>query len=162
MHNTTAIYAGSFDPVTLGHLDVIERASKLFDHLHILVGTNPAKKTLLSDKDRELLIKKSTAHLKNISVGTFSGLLVNHAKKIGASYLVRGLRSMSDFDYEMQLANINYKECKDIETIFIPTRLELSTISSSAVKELARNGGNISSYVNDIVAAELKSIFIKD
>lgn len=142
-----AIYPGSFDPVTKGHLDVIERSAKLVDELVVSVLNNSAKNALFSVQERVTMLKELTAHIPNVTVDAFSGLLVDYAKKIGAVILVRGLRAVTDFEYELQIAQTNHEIDKDIETIFLTTRLEYAYISSTIVKEVASYGGDISHFV---------------
>jgi pantetheine-phosphate adenylyltransferase len=143
----TGIYAGSFDPLTNGHIDIAVRSHQFFDKLVIAVGINPNKKTLFSEEERQLFIRQSFAHFPNIKVASFQGLLVDYAKEIGATVLVRGIRSVSDFEYEMNLASINKTLAPDIETMFLPTSPKLAIVSSSMVKEVAKYGGDISSFV---------------
>mgnify|MGYP002511143169 CR=1 FL=1 len=142
-----AIYPGSFDPVTKGHLDVIERSAKLVDELVVSVLNNSAKNALFSVQERVTMLKELTAHIPNVTVDAFSGLLVDYAKKIGAVILVRGLRAVTDFEYELQIAQTNHEIDTDIETIFLTTRLEYAYISSTIVKEVASYGGDISHFV---------------
>ncbi len=142
-----AIYPGSFDPVTKGHLDVIERSAKLVDELVVSVLNNSAKNALFSVQERVTMLKELTAHIPNVTVDAFSGLLVDYAKKIGAVIIVRGLRAVTDFEYELQIAQTNHEIDTDIETIFLTTRLEYAYISSTIVKEVASYGGDISHFV---------------
>lgn len=143
---TLAIYPGSFDPVTLGHVDVIERASKLFDHLLVAVGENSAKRPLLSTSQRIDAMKAATADIPNVSVDSFRGLLMDFVELKGAGVIVRGLRATADFEYEFQMATINRKQAK-IDTIFLMTKWEHSYLSSTMVKELARLGGEFETMV---------------
>ena len=142
-----AIYAGSFDPATLGHLDVIERASKLFDKVIVAVGVNPAKKTLFSPEERVEIISSLIGGFPNVSVDVFSGLLVEFAKSKKACAIIRGLRAMTDFDYEFQIGLANMDMCPQIETIFLLTSPRNIFISSSLAKEIARFGGDASGYL---------------
>jgi len=159
-----AIYAGSFDPITLGHVDIINRSLSLCDHLVVAVGENSSKKSTLSVLDRLNLIDKSLDFLnhKNISIESFKGLLVDYAKKNGAAILIRGIRSVSDFEYEINLANINGTLAPSIETIFLPTDPQLAMISSSMVKEIAKYGGDISKFVTPCVNKAIKQIYSSD
>lgn len=158
---TKAIYAGTFDPITFGHLDLIDRSLKFCDKLIVTVGVNSAKKTLFSEMERVYLINKSLENYFNqsnydrISVTSFEGLLVNYAKDAGASLLIRGIRSVSDFEYEINLAGVNKTLDHTIETVFLPTVPSLSVVSSSMVKEIAKLGGNISQFVPALVAEAL-------
>lgn len=156
----TAIFAGTFDPITKGHLDIIERALKIFDRIIVAVGENPSKKCLFSIGERLDMIKQSTKGL-NVTVDHFSGLLVKYAKEKKAKAIIRGLRAVSDFDYEFQSALMNRKLCKDIETIFIMTRGMYSYLSASIVKESARFGANLKGTVPKIVEQKLKQKFKK-
>jgi pantetheine-phosphate adenylyltransferase len=142
-----AVYAGSFDPITVGHLDVIQRSSKLFENLVVGVGTNSAKSPLLTAGERQLVIREACSDLSNVTVNIFSGLLVNYCKEIGASVIVRGLRAVSDFEAELAMAHVNYMLDPEIETVFLDTKANNSFISSSMVKEIARNKGDFSKLV---------------
>lgn len=144
-----AIYPGSFDPVTNGHLDIITRGSKLFDKLIVGVLVNIDKKGLFTIDERVDLIKKVTAHLPNVEVISFNGLLVNLAKKYDARIILKGLRAVSDFEYEFQMALMNSQLDSDIETLFMMTSAEYSYLSSSSVKQVAKFGGNITGLVPD-------------
>jgi pantetheine-phosphate adenylyltransferase len=159
------IYAGSFDPLTFGHLDIIQRSLKFCDELVIAVGINASKKTLFTVDERLQMIDQAaqTLDYTKISVVSFDSLLVELAKQIGATILVRGIRSVSDFEYEINLANINRKIGPGIDTVFLPTSPELSIVSSSATKEIARFGGNIDSFVPSFISklAHQKFGFVK-
>ncbi|MEZ9820172.1 pantetheine-phosphate adenylyltransferase [Shewanella sp. 10N.286.45.A1] len=154
MH-TRAIYPGTFDPVTNGHADLIERAAKLFKHVVIGIALNPSKKPRFTLDERVELLKTVTAHLDNVEVVGFSGLLVDFAKEQQASVLVRGLRAVSDFEYEFQLANMNRRLSPDLESVFLTPAEENSFISSTLVKEVAHHGGDISQFVHIKVANAL-------
>ena len=142
-----AIYPGSFDPITFGHLDIIERSSKIVDELVIGVLHNSAKNSLFSLDERVSMIKETTKHLPNVKVGSFDGLLVDYMKDIDASIIIRGLRAVTDFEYELQIAQTNHVQNEDIETIFLTTNLKYSYLSSTIVKEFASYGGDISKFV---------------
>lgn len=150
-----AIYPGSFDPVTMGHLDVIERSSRLVDELVVGVLNNSAKNALFSVRERVNMLKELTAHFPNVTVDAFDGLLVDYAKKIGAVIIVRGLRAVTDFEYELQIAQTNHEIDSDIETIFLTTRLEYAYLSSTIVKEVASYGGDISHFVPQQIIARM-------
>lgn len=154
MH-TRAIYPGTFDPVTNGHADLIERAAKLFKHVVIGIALNPSKKPRFTLDERVELLKTVTAHLDNVEVVGFSGLLVDFAKDQQASVLVRGLRAVSDFEYEFQLANMNRRLSPDLESVFLTPAEENSFISSTLVKEVAHHGGDVSQFVHIDVANAL-------
>lgn len=143
----TAIYPGSFDPMTKGHMDVLERASSMFDKVIIAVLDNTQKKCLLPTKKRVELIKKSVSGLENVSVDSFDGLTIEYARQQGATVLIRGLRAVSDFEYEMQLSQMNSSLAPEINTIFLITKPEYNFISSSAIKEIVMMGGDISQFV---------------
>jgi pantetheine-phosphate adenylyltransferase len=144
---TTVIYPGSFDPFTNGHLDVADRASKLFDRVIIAVARNDSKQPLFSLDERADLIRKSLGHRGNVQVDTFDGLLVEYAASQGARAIVRGLRAVSDFEFEFQLALMNRKLKEEIETLFLMPKDTYSFLSSRIVKEIARLGGDISPFV---------------
>ena len=144
---TIALYAGSFDPITLGHLDIIKSSSEIFEKLIVGIAINPDKKYLISAEDRIKLIKESTKDIANIEVYSFDGLTVDFAKKHNASALVRGLRSANDFEYEKELAFFNYDINDSIKTVFLMSKPENNYISSSAVKELIYHKADISKYV---------------
>lgn len=148
---TIAICPGSFDPVTNGHLDIIQRAAVIFDELIIAVGNNPGKKPLFTVEERIELLKKAIAEIKltNVRVDHFTGLQVEFARAHQAKVIVKGLRALSDFEYEFQMALLNKKLEPDLETLFMMTSVQYSFLSSSAVKEIARNGGNIDGLVPD-------------
>ncbi|MBE5971520.1 MAG: pantetheine-phosphate adenylyltransferase [Lachnoclostridium sp.] len=154
-----AIYPGSFDPVTLGHIDVIERASKLFDHLIIAVLGNSAKTPLFSTEERVNMLKEVTKHIPNVEVQCFGGLTVDFAKANDAKAMVRGLRAVTDFEYELQIAQLNHVINPEIDTVFLTTDLKYAYLSSSSVKEVAAYGGDISQFVTPYVEAEVKKKF---
>jgi len=143
----TVICPGSFDPVTKGHMDIIERASKLFDKVIVAVLNNASKNPSFTIDERIELLKETTKHLDNIEISTFDGLLVAFAKLRGASAVVKGLRAVTDFEYEFQMSMINKKLCPEIETIFLNTSQEYMYLSSSVVKQIASAGGDISMFV---------------
>ena len=142
-----AIYPGSFDPVTNGHVDIILRSSKIVDKLIVGVLNNSAKKSLFSVEERVSMLKELTKDLPNVEVTSFDGLLVDYMREIDASIIVRGLRAVTDFEYELQIAQTNHIEKTDIETIFLTTNLQYSYLSSTIVKEFASYGGDISKFV---------------
>lgn len=150
-----AVYPGSFDPITKGHLDVLESAAKMFDKVYIAVLNNSAKKNFLPVNDRVELIKKSVANIKNVEVDRFDGLTVDYAHEKGANFLVRGLRAVSDFEFEMQLSQTNHSIAPDITTVFLITKPQYNFISSSIVKEIAMLGKDISNFVPDAVCEYL-------
>jgi len=154
-----ALYPGSFDPITLGHLDLIERSSKLFKSVIVIVAINPEKQYLFSVEKRIELIKDSVEHLDNIEIDSFSGLTVNYAKKHNATAIIRGLRAVSDFEKELQMAQINHSLNPDIETLFLATASEYSFLSSSVVKEVAKFGGSVDHLVPLAVAKALREHF---
>ena len=142
-----AIYPGSFDPLTLGHLDMIERSAKIVDELVIGVLNNSAKNSLFSLDERVSMIKEMTESMPNVTVASFDGLLVDYMKEINATIIVRGLRAVTDFEYELQIAQTNHVENPEVETIFLTTSLQYSYLSSTIVKEFASDGGDISKFV---------------
>lgn len=147
------VYPGSFDPATYGHLDIIQRSSKTVDKLIVAVLNNSQKEPLLTTDERIKLLKELTADLPNVEIDSFMGLLVDYAIEKDATVIIRGFRAVSDFEFEIQLAQTNYILCDDIETIFLVTRNEYSFLSSSIVKEVARYNGDISKMVPPIVEA---------
>lgn len=146
-----AIYPGSFDPVTLGHLDIIERAAKIVDELVVAVLMNGSKSPLFTVEERVNMLREVTKHIGNVKVMSFSGLLVDFAKEINASIIIRGLRAITDFEYELQMAQTNHILNDKIDTVFLTSNLEYSYLSSSTVKEVASFGGDISKFVPEYV-----------
>ena len=142
-----AIYPGSFDPLTLGHLDMIKRSAKIVDELVIGVLNNSAKNSLFSLDERVSMIKEMTESMPNVTGASFDGLLVDYMKEINATIIVRGLRAVTDFEYELQIAQTNHVENPEVETIFLTTSLQYSYLSSTIVKEFASYGGDISKFV---------------
>jgi pantetheine-phosphate adenylyltransferase len=155
----TALCPGSFDPVTLGHLDIIERTARHFDDVIVAVIRNPQKsKSLFTLEERQEMLAEVTAHLGNITIEFFKGLLVDFARDQGAEAIVKGLRAMTDFDYELQMAQMNH-ELSGIDTFFISTSPQYSFLSSSLVREVAKFGGDVSSMVPPVVAKRLVERF---
>ncbi len=152
----TAIYPGTFDPVTLGHIDVASRAAKMFDHLIIAVAASPGKQPHFDLQHRCDMAKEVLSDYKNVRIETFSGLLVEFVKAKEASVIVRGLRAVSDFEYEVQLANLNRQMEPDIETVFVAAASQYTFVSSSIVREIAALGGDVSQFVHPLVEAALK------
>ena len=142
-----AIYPGSFDPVTNGHMDIIRRSANIVDELYVGVLNNSAKNSLFSASERVSMLKEMTADLENVHVVSFDGLLVDFAREIQATIIIRGLRAVTDFEYELQIAQTNHVEYEEIETIFLTTSLQYSYLSSTIVKEFAAYGGDISRFV---------------
>lgn len=151
----TAIYPGSFDPITNGHLDIIERSSRIFDKVIVSVLHNSAKKPVFTAEERVAFIKSATGHLKNVETDFFDGLLVDYARKKSATTIIKGLRAVSDFEYEMQMALMNRRQNPDIETLFLISSSEYSFLSSSIVKEVAHLGGNLDGFVPECIKAEI-------
>lgn len=154
-----AIYPGSFDPMTHGHLDIIQRSSMLFDEVIMAVVGNPGKSPLLPVEVRQKLIEEAVKDLKNVSVGAFQGLTVDYARQNHVTVLIRGLRAISDFEAEMGMTQTNKQLFPELETIFLMTKAEYSFISSSTVKEIARLGGDVSQFVPAPVNEYLKRHF---
>lgn len=142
-----AIYPGSFDPLTLGHVDIIERSAQIVDELVVGVLHNSAKNSLFSIEERVSMIKEIIDSIPNVTVASFDGLLVDYMKEIDATIIVRGLRAVTDFEYELQIAQTNHVENPAVETIFLTTSLQYSYLSSTIVKEFASYGGDISKFV---------------
>ncbi len=153
------LYPGSFDPLTLGHLDLIERASEVFDNLVVAVLSNPQKTPIFTLEERIHQISESTKHLKRIQIVSFDGLTVTCARQHKVDLILRGLRAMSDFEYELQIAHTNRSLSSDFETIFLATSTHHSFLSSSVVKEVARFGGDVEHMVPKIVAKDLSRVF---
>ncbi|MDM5156115.1 pantetheine-phosphate adenylyltransferase [Bacillus sp. DX1.1] len=154
-----AISSGSFDPITLGHLDIIKRGAKVFDEVYVVVLNNSSKKPFFSVEERLELIREAIKDIPNVKVDSHSGLLVEYAKMRNANAILRGLRAVSDFEYEMQITSMNRKLDEDIETFFIMTNNQYSFLSSSIVKEVARYGGNVAGLVPPVVERALKEKF---
>jgi pantetheine-phosphate adenylyltransferase len=154
-----ALYPGSFDPLTLGHLDLIERAARLFDGLIVAVLQNPGKTPAFSLEQRLGQIRRATAHLQGVQVGSFDGLTVEFARSSGAGVILRGLRAMSDFEFELQIAHTNHSLAPGVETLFLATAVQHSFLSSSVVKEVARFGGDVAHLVPPGVAEDLTRLF---
>ena len=150
-----AVYPGSFDPVTLGHLDIIGRAARLVDELIVGVLVNSAKTPLFSVEERVKMLKEVTKDLENVRIVPFHGLLVEFAAEMGAGLIIRGLRAITDFEYELQMSQTNHKLEPNVETMFLTTGIEYSYLSSTTVKEIAAFGGDLSQFVPEAVAVEL-------
>lgn len=156
---TTAIYPGSFDPVTYGHLDIIERSSKMVDKLIVGVLNNKAKTPLFSAEERVNMLKEVTSHLKNVEIQAFGGLLVDFARQSDAKIIVRGLRAITDFEYELQMSQTNRIIAPEVDTIFLTTNLRFAYLSSTTVKEVAMFGGDISAFLHPYVEEKVKEKF---
>ena len=148
---TLAVYAGSFDPITHGHLDVVKRGARLFDHVVVALGVHPTRKPLFDKDDRLELLREAVAGVPNVEVAAFRGLLIHYCAEIGARILIRGLRHSMDFEYELQIAQANTDMAPELETVFLPT--------SSLVREIASHGGDVSRYVPPHVHAALTAKF---
>lgn len=164
-----AVYAGTFDPVTNGHLDIIERASTLYDELIVAVVRNASSQSLFSYEERiEMMqsavddIRSSDMRVSNIVVEGFSGLLVDYVREKGSKVIIRGLRAVSDYEYEAQMALMNRKIANDIETVFLMTSENQSSISSSMAREVARHGGNVAAFVPRLACTKLCDAFIRN
>lgn len=153
-----AVYPGSFDPITNGHLDVLTRAASIFDKVIVLVAHNEKKSSRFSTEDRVNMIKEAIIGLDNVEVDSYSGLTVEYAKKHGANHLIRGLRAVTDFDYEFQLSSANEYLDSSIDTVFLMSKVEKSFINSSMIVELYKNGVDVSSLVPASVVKRLKNI----
>lgn len=159
MNKKIAVVPGSFDPITNGHLDIIKRAADVFDIVYVAVLNNSAKHPLFSIEERLALIEEVTKEIPNIEIETSSGLLIDYAKSKNAKAIVRGLRAVSDFEYEMQITSMNRVLDENIETFFIMTKNQYSFLSSSIVKEVAKYGGNVRELVPEAVEHALKEKF---
>ena len=151
-----AIYPGSFDPVTYGHMDIIIRSCKIVDELIVGVLCNKAKMPLFSVEERVKMLEEVTKDLKNVRIVPFNGLLVDFAAKMDADLIIRGLRAITDFEYELQMSQTNHKLEPNVETMFLTTSIEYSYLSSTTVKEIAAFGGDLSQFVPETVAVELR------
>lgn len=151
-----AVFPGSFDPPTNGHLNIIQRASKLFDEVDVVVAVNNDKKSLFTVEERLSFLEEMVKPYKNVSVHAWSQIVVNYAKKVGAKVLIRGVRNSNDFSYEFDLSLMNYKLDPEIETVFIPTDQRYLLLKSSSIKELAKLGGDISDMVPPVIEKALK------
>jgi pantetheine-phosphate adenylyltransferase len=158
-HRRLAVYAGSFDPVTLGHTDLIERAAALFSDVIVALGVHPARHPLFSVEERLRLVSAVSRHLPNVKVESFDGLLIDYCRTRGARVIVRGLRAATDFEYELQIAHANADLCPEIDTIFLPTRTKNGFISASLVREIATHGGDVSRYAPAVVVEALRAKF---
>ncbi len=154
-----AVYAGSFDPATLGHLDLIERAAALFENVIVAIGVHPTRAPLFDANERRALIEPIVAHVPNVRVDSFDGLLAEYCLSKGAGVIVRGLRVTTDFEYELQIAHANADLCPQIDTIFLPTRTKHGFVSASLVREIASHGGDVSRYAPRVVCDALKAKF---
>ena len=153
-----AVYPGTFDPITNGHSDLVERASTLFEKVIVAIAANPSKTPLFNLEHRVAMANNVLGNLPNVEVCGFGELLVDFVQKRGANVILRGLRAVSDFEYEMQLASMNRHLAKNVETMFLTPAEQYSFISSTLVKEIAHHGGNVSEFVHDSVARELSGI----
>ena len=154
-----AIYPGTFDPITNGHIDVIERALKIFDKVIVVVARNPKKQTLFAEEERIELIRESLKHLANIEVTATEKLTVEFARSVNANAIIRGIRAVSDFEYEFQIALMNRKLCPDVTTIFLMPNEKFTYLNSSIIRELAQYGADISDFVPPCVEKKLKEKF---
>ena len=157
----TAVCPGSFDPVTLGHVDIIQRAAKMFDHVVVAVMTNPGKRPSFTVEERVQLLEAALRETPNVEIDCFDGLLANYAKVKGAQAIVKGLRAVSDFEYEFQMSLTNKKLNPDVETVFLTTSAEYMYLSSSIVKQVASFGGDISGFVSGVTLQKIKERLCK-
>ena len=151
----TAVCPGSFDPVTQGHMDIIRRASEIFDHVIVVVMTNSAKSAMFSNEERVEFLKRATAGMSNVEIDCYGGLLADYTRRKKATVIVKGLRAMSDFEYEFQMALTNRKLNPDTETTFLTTTAEHMYLSSSLVKQVAQLGGDIKDFVPDCIIRDI-------
>ena len=157
-----ALYPGSFDPITLGHLDIVKRASSVFDHVVIGVLNNNAKTPLFSIEERVKILEEVTKDIPNVSIGSFQGLTVDYASEIGATIIVRGLRAITDFEFELQLSQTNRKLNANIDTMFFTTSEEFAYLSSTSVKEIAYYGGAFEQFVPESVIPHMREKYKKN
>ncbi|MEZ4302451.1 MAG: pantetheine-phosphate adenylyltransferase [Polyangiaceae bacterium] len=161
MKHVLAVYAGSFDPPTFGHFDLIVRASKVFSEVIIAIGRHATKKPLFSLEERVGMLREITQGIDNVRIDFFDGLLIQYCEKVGARVIVRGLRAASDFEYELQIAHANADMSPQIDTVFLPTRTQYTFISASLIREIASHGGDVSHYAPAVVCEALKAKFGK-
>lgn len=159
MSDLLAVYAGSFDPVTLGHVDLIERSSKLFDEIIVAVGRHATKKAFFSFQERTELLREVTKDMRNVRIESFDGLLIHFCEQVGARAIVRGLRAVTDFEYELQIAHANADLAPGVDTVFLPTRTKYGFVSASLVREIASHGGDVSHYAPPVVCEALAAKF---
>lgn len=155
------VYAGSFDPPTLGHLDLIARAARLVDQLHVSIGVHPTRQPMFPADERRALLAQLTSSMSNVTIHTISGLMIDHCRALGATVIVRGLRSGTDLDYEMPIAQANAAMAPEIETVFVATRPEHSFVSASLAREVAHHGGDLTPFVHPVVAEALRAKLVQ-
>ena len=153
---TKAVYPGTFDPVTNGHIDLIQRGAALFDHLYVAILSNAEKTPLFSVKERVEMLEEAVKRYRKVSVTTFEGLLVDYAERIGASVIVRGIRAVSDYEYELQMAMMNRNLNGNVETVFLMPSEEFSYLSSTIIKDVAQHGGPLTEFLHPDVARRLE------
>lgn len=153
----TIVYPGTFDPITNGHIDIAARAGRIFDHVVLAVAAASGKATTFSTEQRVLLVRESTSHIPNVEVCSFEGLLVNFVKSRGTTNILRGLRAVSDFEYEFQLASMNRRLWSEMDTLFLTPEERYSFISSSLVRQIAQLGGDVSEFVHPCVSEALQA-----
>lgn len=159
MKKRRAIYPGSFDPVTNGHIDLIRRARSLFEEVYVVVAQNPEKQPLFNNEERVALVKRAVGRMSGVQVECFDGLTVNYARKKGATSIIRGLRATSDFDYEFQMALTNREIARDVDTVFLMPSEAHFYLSSKLIKEIAERGGEVSGFVPRFVAEAIRKKF---
>lgn len=159
MGDLLAVYAGSFDPVTFGHLDLIERAGRIFNEVVVAVGRHATKQAVFSFQERMELLREVTKDIPNVRIDSFEGLLIHYCERIGARVIVRGLRAATDFEYELQIAHANADMVPRVDTIFLPTRTHYGFVSASLVREIASHGGDVSHYAPAPVCTALAARF---
>lgn len=157
--SSIAIYPGTFDPITNGHIDVIERASSIFDSVVVVIAKNPKKEALFTESERFEMVKDSVKYLPNVKVEITDTLIVDFAKKVGAIAIIRGIRAVSDFDYEFQIGLMNRKLCPELTTIFLMPNEKYTYLNSSIIRELSRYGADVSDFVPPLVAKKLREKF---
>ncbi len=157
MSKTIAIYPGTFDPITLGHVDIVERAAKLFDHVIITLAVNPVKEPMFNFAERKEMIEDAIKNMDNVSVEQYDGLIVELARKRGASVIVRGLRAISDFEFEFQMALMNRHLAKEITTVFLMPNEKYTYLNSTIIRNVASFNGNVEKFVTKFVAEKLKN-----
>lgn len=159
MNQGLCVYPGSFDPVTLGHVDIIERAASLYPQVVVAVLNNPEKRGTFSVQQRQVMLGKACAHLPNVRIDSFGGLLVDYMRKLGAGIVLRGLRAVTDFESEFQMAQVNRQIAPEVETLFLMTSPNHAYISSSAVRQIAAFGGDISTLVPEAILEDIYGVY---
>lgn len=162
MKKKIAVYPGTFDPVTNGHIDIVQRSCELFDSVSVIVAKNPSKSPLFTTDERLFFLRESLKHFENVDVNSFDGLIVDQAHSINATAIIRGMRAMSDFEYEFQMALMNRKLAEDITTVFLVPNEKYTYLNSSIIRHLAAFGSDVSEFVPKVVKDALREKYLKN